>query len=108
MKIFPRLISILLFISIVVIAYPNISNTINPEISLLNIRVSVGLLILFCSAISSLATMLFLGSSQEKNRSTTITQNTKLDLEIEMNKVKQLENKLKTLEELLKKVTQKR
>lgn len=108
MKVFPKLISILLFAFIIVIAYTNISNTINPEISLLNIRVSVGLLILFCSLLSSIATILFLNSRQATNKSITSTQNTKLDLEIEMGKVKQLENKLKTLEEALKKVTQKR
>lgn len=101
------IISFSLFILIGLFVLLNISNSIAVETSFLSLRANVGFLILFCVILSILATLLFLMSIG--SRSTTNikkqAEDAKLRHEIESAKVIQLEAKVKTLEEALKKVT---
>ena len=104
MKIIFRFISITIFLLIGLFVLFNISNTIALETSFLSLRANVGFFILFCAILSSLATLLLLISMKSsKSDFKKQFENAKLDHEIESGKVSQLEAKIKTLEEALKK-----
>ncbi len=100
-----RFISITVFLVIGLFVLLNISNSIAIETSFLSLRANVGFLILFCVVLSVLGTLLFLmsiGSNPARNIKKQIEYE-KLGREIESIKVIQLEAKIKTLEEALKK-----
>ncbi len=106
MKIIFRFISITMVLVIGLFVLLNISNTIALETSFLSLRTNVGFFILFCAILSSLATVLFLISlKSSKSNFKKQLEDSKLDHEIESSKVSQLEAKIRTLEEALKKVT---
>ena len=91
----------LLLVALLVLC--NVSNTISLETSFISLKANVGFLILSCSILSSIATILLLLSFSKSNKNKIKQlENTKLNYEIESNKVKQLEAKVKTLEEALK------
>ena len=100
-----RFISITIFLAIGLFVLLNISNSIALETSFLSLRANVGFLILFCVVLSILATILFLMSIGSKPATNVKKQieDAKLGREIEFTKVIQLEAKIKTLEEALKK-----
>ena len=90
----------------------NITNSIALEAPFISLKSNVGFLILSCAILASLSTLLFSISqdwsiSSEKNKLKKKFENTKLNYEIESEKVKQLESKIKTLEEALKAATRK-
>ena len=110
MKIFFKFIAFLLFIAVALVFLVNISNSISLETPFFSIKANVGFLILSCALLSSLATVffiistgLFIRSGETKFKKQ--IENTKLNYEIESDKVKQLEAKIKTLEEALKMMT---
>src|SRR3989338_2597554 len=104
MKLIFRFISITVFLTIGLFVLLNISNTIALESSFLSIRTNVGLLILLCAILSSLATLLlFLSVGSTRNSIKKQIENAKLEHEIESAKVSQLEAKIRTLEEAIKK-----
>lgn len=108
MKTVFNLFSLLSFLLIALISLLNISNTITIENSFLSIRANVGFLILFCAMLSSIATLLFsMASRRDKNKLKNQIETTKLNYEIESDKVKQLEAKISTLEQALKIATKK-
>ncbi len=105
MKIIFRFVSTTIFLAIGLFVLLNISNTIALETSFLSLRANVGFFILLCAVLSSIATLLLLMSM---NKSFGINakkqlEDTKLGHEIESSKVSQLEAKIKTLEEAIKK-----
>ncbi len=104
-----RFVSTMIFLAIGLFVLLNISNTIALETSFLSLRANVGFLILFCAILSSLATLLLLISMNPIYKPTNSfkkqLEDAKLGHEIESSKVNQLEAKIKTLEEALKKVT---
>lgn len=96
--------AIMFFIGLTILL--NLSNTIAIESSFISLRVNVGFLILFCSALSIVASMLFSMSSSLGQKINNIQikkqiETAKLTSEIESEKVKQLEAKIKTLEKAL-------
>ena len=99
--------SIIIFLIIGLFVLLNISNTIALETSFLSLKANVGFLILFCVVLSILATILFLISIGSKPATNTKKQveDAKLKHEIESLKITQLEAKINTLEEALKKVS---
>ena len=104
MKTIFRFISITIFLTIGLFVLFNISNTIALETSFLSFRANVGFLILLCSVLSGLATLLFLMSiNKTKTNFKKQFEDIKLDHEIESGKVVQLEAKIRTLEEALRK-----
>ena len=112
MKTFYRFISFVLILLVVVIVIFNISNTITLETGFLSLKANVGFLIFFSAIISSVSTIFLemsLGwfSKTDKNKFKKQIENTKLNYEIESDKVKQLEAKVRTLEEALKMATRK-
>ena len=107
MKTVCRFISFVLILLVAVIVIFNVSNTITLETSFLSLKANVGFLIFFCAVIGGLSTILFLMSLNksdkvENSKFKRQFENTKLNYEIESEKVKQLEAKIKTLEEALK------
>jgi len=96
---------------VAVLAFINFSNVITIESNFVNLKVNVGVLILFSVMLGSLSTIfvgMFLGWSADKGSSRELlkhVENEKLKNEIESDKVKQLEAKIKTLEEALKSIT---
>ena len=106
MKTILRSISIIIFLAIGLFVLLNISNTIALESSFLSMRANVGFFILLCAILSSIATLLFLMSiTSAKSNFKKQFENAKLEHEIESGKVNQLEAKIKTLEEALRKIT---
>ena len=108
-KIF-RLFAFIFLLTIGVFVVFNITNSITLETPFISVKSNIGFLILFCAILSCLSTLLFIfptGSSgnSEKNKIKKQFENTKLNYEIESDKVKQLEAKIKTLEEALKAAT---
>ena len=107
MKTISILISTIFYLLIFWITYLNISNVISLESGPINIRVSVGGLIFLAAIMGSFATV-FTGIAQglfvnkRENKLSKQVENVKLKHEIESDKVKQLEAKIKTLEEALK------
>lgn len=97
---------------IAVIVLLNISNTITLENKFISLKANVGFLILFCSLLGSISTI-FLTISfgwfgvSDKERFKKQANSAKLNYEIESDKVKQLEAKVKTLEEALRMATKK-
>lgn len=90
----------------------NITNSITLETPFISLKSNIGFLILFCAVLASLSTLLLIfpqgwSSTSEKNKIKKQFENTKLNYEIESEKVKQLELKIKTLEEALKAATKK-
>lgn len=107
-----RFISLLLFLIIVFFIVFNISNTITLETPFLSLKANVGFLIFFCVTISSLATLLLLiswerQSKYDKSKINEQMENTNLTYEIEAQRVKQLEAKIDSLEEALRKIIKK-
>ena len=107
MKILFKILSVFVFSLIGLFVFLNSSSTIAIEASFLSTRVNVGFLILLCVILSSLATLLFLMSMDLNLKSNNMNikkqiENVKLNHEIESAKVNQLEAKIKTLEEALK------
>ena len=112
MKTFLKFVSFSILLFILLIAVSNISNTMTIETNFLNLKVNVGFLILMCSVLSSLATILFNisfnnNAKQDRNKLKKQVENEKLNYEVESDKLKQLEAKINTLEEALKMVTKK-
>ncbi|GEM_PF-3072572 len=111
MKTVFRFLAIVLFLIIALIVLSNISNKISIETSFLSLKTNVGFLIFLCVILSNVGTV-FLGLSfkwfsvTNKNLKKQV-ENTKLNYEVESEKVKQLEAKIKTLEEALKIATKK-
>ena len=107
MKLILRFISITIFLAIGLFVFLNVSNTIALETSFLSLRANVGFLILLCAILSILATLLFLMSMGSKSATNVKKQieDAKLGREIESLKINQLEAKIKTLEEALRRVT---
>lgn len=107
MKTLFKTISFLIFLFITLFVLLNLSNTIAIETSFLSLRVNVGFLILLSTVLSSIGTLLFLISmnlpSKSANNFKKQFENAKLGHEIESSKVNQLEEKIKTLEEAIKK-----
>lgn len=107
MKTILRFIAVVLFVSVIFLVLINISNSIALESNFFSVRANIGFLIFLCSVISSIGTILFLISigvslgNQSKLKKQ--IESTKLNYEVESDKVKQLEGKIKTLEEALKK-----
>ena len=112
MKAFLRFLSLFLFVALLLFVLVNTSNSISIETSFFSLHVNVGFLILFCSTLASLSTLLFLmafnlsGGKNEKLLKRQ-AEDIKLSHEIESDKVKQLEAKIKTLEEALRIATKK-
>ena len=107
MKTLLNFLSFVLFLLIAIIVLTNISNTISIETNFISLRANVGFLIFFCAIISSLGTIFLIlarGSflQADKNKLEKQAEDTKLDFEIELEKVNQLEAKIKTLERALK------
>lgn len=107
MKIFYRCIAFVLVFLIFLIVLFNISNTIILETSFISLRANVGLLIFFCATVGSLSTVFLLMSldsfsRDDKDKFKKQIETAKLNYEIEFEKVRQLEAKIKTLEEALK------
>ena len=90
----------------------NISNTITLETKFISLKANVGFLILSCSILSSLATLLLMPKglflNSDINKLKKQHEKSKLNHEIESDKVKQLEAKVNTLEEALRTVTQRK
>ena len=110
MRAFFRFVAFFLLAIVAGIVLFNISNSIAIETSFFSLRTNVGFLILFCSILGSLITLLLLfsfGVSLKSSDSKFKKQieNAKLTSEIESDKVKQLEAKIKTLEEALRSIT---
>ena len=99
MKAFLRSSSFLLIFLILILALFNISNIISIETSFLSLKVNIGFLILLCAVGSSLATLMLAKSFRTPPGT---NQKEKLNSEIQSDKVKQLEEKIKTLEEALR------
>ncbi len=111
MRVVFRFISIVLFLAIVLIVLFNIPNKLSIETSFFSLKTNVGFLILLCALLSNMGTV-FLGLSlgwysRTDKRLKRQVEETKLGYEVESDKVKQLEAKIKTLEEALKMATQK-
>lgn len=105
MKSIFRFTSLLLLIIITVIVLVNISNTISLETSFFSLRANVGFLILLSAILGSVATMLLLLSISSRAKQKEMKrqlEKEKLNFEVESEKVKQLEAKVKTLEEAIK------
>lgn len=99
-----KFLSLLLLLIVLCSGLINISNSISIETSFLSLRVNIGFLIFFCSVLSALSLLLLLMSLNTKGKQNLKKQaeNARLNYEIESDKVKQLEAKIKTLEEALK------
>ena len=111
MKAVFRFLSLVFFLLIVLIVLFNIPNKVSIETNFLSLKTNVGFLTFICAVFSNIGTV-FLGISfgwfSKPDRSLKKqVENTKLNYEIESDKVKQLEAKIKTLEEALKIATQK-
>lgn len=111
MKTVFRFLAIVLFLIIVLIVLFNIPNKISIETSFLSLKTNVGFLIFLCAIFSNIATV-FLGLSLKgfsgtDKRLLKQVEHTKLNYEVESEKVKQLEAKITTLEEALKMATKK-
>ena len=104
-----RVLALISLIIVLIFILLNISNSILIETSFLSLKVNVGFLILFCSVLSSMSVLLFMISTGSKAdiRFKNQTDRAKLNYEIESDKVKQLEAKIKTLEEALRIATKK-
>lgn len=105
-----RFIGFLLFIVVSIIVLLNISNSIAIETIFFSIKVNVGFLILLCTILGSISTMLFLFSFNNSSKNKELKkqlENQKINCEVESDKVKQLESKIKTLEEALRIATNK-
>ena len=106
MKTVFKFLAIVFFLLITLIILFNVSNKISIETSFLSLKTNVGFLIFICSVLGMMGTI-FLGlslgwfSKVDKGLKKHF-ENTKLNYEIESDKVKQLEAKIKTLEEALK------
>ena len=112
MKTISKFLSLIISVIIVLIFLVNISNTITLESSFLSVKANVGFLILACSVLSSLATVFYFISiglflNPELSKYKKQVEKTKLNYELESDKVKQLEAKVNTLEEALKTMTKK-
>ena len=112
MKIFFKFIAFLLFIAIALVFLVNISNSISLEAPFFSMKANVGFLILSCALLSSIATIFFILSAglfikSDEGKFKKQIENTKLNYEIESDKVKQLEAKIETLEEALKMISKK-
>ena len=110
MKAVFRFFSLFFSLLIILIVLLNISNTIAIETSFLTLKANVGFLNLSCTLLGSLITVLLLlsfgitvKSSESKLKKK--FENAKLHHEIESDKMKQLEAKIKTLEEALRVAT---
>ena len=113
MRLISQIFSFVIIVLILLVFFVNISNTITLETSFISLKANVGFLILSCSILSSLATLLFLISkgwflNSDINKLKRQHEKSKLNHELESDKVKQLEAKINTLEEALKAVTQKK
>ncbi len=107
MKKLLRFLSVLIFSIVGIFVLINTSNTIALDMGFLSLRANVGFFVLFCSVLSSLATFLLLMTVNLSSKTSNVKkqlENAKLTQEIESVKVSQLEAKIKTLEEALKKV----
>ena len=106
MKIICRFISFALFLIVIIIAFLNSAGIINIETSFLSMKLNTGFLIFACSLVSCLSTLILFAphflSGFEKKKFKKQAEHAKLNYEIESEKVKQLEAKIKTLEEALK------
>lgn len=105
MKSVLRFLSLLLILVVVFFVLINISNTIALETSFFSVRSNVGFLILLCAVLGSIATLLFalsFSSGTKQKQLKKQLEKEKLDLEVEFERVKQLEAKIKTLEEALR------
>ena len=110
MKTIYRFAAFLLFIFIAFAVLLNISNSIAIETAFFSIKVNVGFLILLCSLFGSISTLFFLFSfdnSLKNNQLKKQLENHKINYEVESDKVRQLESKIKTLEEALRIATNK-
>lgn len=110
MKTIFKFFAFILILLIILVVIANISNTISLETSFFSLKANVGFLILFCSVLGSVATIslgISLGwySKSDQNKLKKSLENTKLNYEIELEKIKQLEAKVRTLEEALKMAT---
>lgn len=104
MKIILRFTSLFLILFITIVVFVNISSSITLETNFLSLKANVGFLILLCTVLGSISILLLIfsfGSSRDKKLKKQI-ENQKLEHEVEFDKVKQLEAKIKTLEEALK------
>lgn len=104
MKIILRFTSLFLILFITIIVFVNISSSITLETNFLSLKANVGFLILLCTVLGSISILLLIfsfGISKDKKLKKQL-ENQKLEHEIESDKVKQLEAKIKTLEEALK------
>jgi cell division protein FtsB len=110
MKTIYRFLGFLLFIFIALAVLLNISNSIAIETAFFSIKVNVGFLILLCSLFGSIATLFFLFSFNSSSKNKQLKkqlESHKINYEVESDKVKQLESKIKTLEEALRIATNK-
>ena len=107
MKTLSKLVAIIFSLLIALIILFNTGNTITLEIGSLSLKANVGLLIFSCVLLSIFATILFRPSAFDKNKLKKQIENTKLNHEIESDKVKQLQAKIDTLEAAIKAMAKK-
>lgn len=109
MKTILRSFSVIVFLLILIIVLFNISNSITIETPFLSLKSNVGFLILLCVILSSLGTTLLRMSffRSDKSKQKKQFEDIKLSYDVESDKVKQLEAKIKSLEEALKMTTSK-
>lgn len=101
MKTILKSFSLGLIVCVGIIILFNISNTLTIENGFISLKVNVGILILFCVLAASLATLLLINAFSKANSKKKL-ENEKLNIEIESEKIKQLQAKIQTLEEALK------
>lgn len=111
MKTVLKIISLTSLILIAAIVLLNTLNTIAMESNFFSIRVNVGFLGLLCALLGGILvlslSLLFSNSGKGKKKLEKQFENEKLNRELETEKVKQLEAKIRTLEEALKLATKK-
>ena len=113
MKIVLKIISVIIFLLIISFGIMCLSSNSEVSTSLININLSTGIIIIFSFCIGLITAVLFyigntMSTSVDKTKLKRQAENAKLNFEIESDKVKQLEAKIKTLEEALKTITSKK
>ncbi|OGI20767.1 MAG: hypothetical protein A3B68_09530 [Candidatus Melainabacteria bacterium RIFCSPHIGHO2_02_FULL_34_12] len=111
MKTISKFLGFIFFLIIFVVILFNLSNQISVETSFLSLKTNIGFLIFASTVLSCIGTIL-LGYSQgiffkSDRKLKNQIESTKLSYETETEKVKQLEAKIKTLEEALKMASRK-
>lgn len=102
------IIAFLLGAIVIVLTLLNINNYISIEVVSESIRVNVGFVILAAAVLSSLSTIFYVQSQGWSPMAKSLkgqVESAKLKHEVETDKVKQLEDKVKTLEKALETIT---